>query len=257
MMTEERRLSFHRALRQPAPQGCFRRRLLLTATAGRVEAAVEDDFHHFRVALQHAQGRVTSVTATAPRSPWSTCADAAAMLKTLVGLPVSPHPWIETQQLDPRLQCTHQYDLALLAMATAAHGTARCYDATITDPVAGRRQALLQRDGATLLQWMLQDFTIQAPDALAGRTLQSLGARALTGFGDEFAEQVLVLRRAVMTSQGRMLDLDRLDTAEDTLAGMQGACYTYRIERAAQALRNRGSSRDLTHADPATLALHH
>src|SRR3546814_8833220 len=60
---------------------------------------------------------------------------------------------------DALLQCTHQFDLATLAIALAARGgSARHYHAFVEDGAAvEQRRATLRRDGETVLRWAFQD----------------------------------------------------------------------------------------------------
>jgi hypothetical protein len=52
----------------------FRRRIEIrsrsTTTGGEVRAALEDDFHHFRVTVHHKNGIVSAVEGASPRHPF-------------------------------------------------------------------------------------------------------------------------------------------------------------------------------------------
>src|SRR5436190_762846 len=119
------------------PHGSFRRRIRVIATApGVVEGGLEDDQHYFTVTLRHDDACVLSVESGSVRSPWTTCADAAAPLRALAGMPLSDRCLAVTEWTASVEHCTHQLDLAGLAVAHAARVVAggspsRQYDAEI------------------------------------------------------------------------------------------------------------------------------
>ncbi|HEX5616010.1 MAG TPA: DUF2889 domain-containing protein, partial [Acidimicrobiia bacterium] len=95
----------------------YRRRIRVTTIApGRVVAALEDDFHHFVVTLDHDERVVTACRASAHRWPWSTCPDAAAVLAELTGMTLSERFTAVAAVTDPRHHCTHQLDAATHAI---------------------------------------------------------------------------------------------------------------------------------------------
>ena len=61
------------------------------------------------------------------------------------------------------------------------------------------------------------------------------------------------MRRAVLISGSRLMDLDALPTPAATGHGV-GACYVHHPERMTVARRNVGSTRDFTDAPEALLA---
>src|SRR3990167_3132250 len=112
----------------------------------RVRAALEDDFHHFRVELEIRDGRITSIQAEAPRHPYSLCPAAAQALQALQGSAPSRQAHSVHRVVDPSQQCTHLLDLAGLAGAAAARGLAhRRYDIEVPMRVAGRTRTTLAR----------------------------------------------------------------------------------------------------------------
>lgn len=228
---------------------------------GVVRATLEDDFHHFRVVLRHAEGRVTAVEADSPRSPYSLCPVAGLELRRIVGMVLSEDMTAVFRVADAREQCTHQIDLAALAVTAAARGTTRRrYDIVVYDRRPGEdRHALLSRDGAPLLDWTLDGYAIAAPEPYAGHQLgtgfTSWVAEALD---PEAAEAALVLRRGVFISGGRGMakQLDGYASAPVT-----SGCWVQQPARAPLAMRQKGSTQDftgraasLTQADEAWLA---
>lgn len=227
--------------------GAFRRRIVISHTthadAGCVRAVLEDDFHHFRVALSYAQGHVTEVEADSLRNPYSLCPTAGRQLGLLVGMALSPVASSVNRHTDPAEQCTHQFDLAGLAVATAVSGRPwRQYDIEIPDRVSGGTQALLSRDGEPVLAWDLCETSITGPTPYAGISLREGFARwATTQLSSDEAEAAIVLRRCALISLGRGRPLD-----EQVHAVPTGLCFAQQPTRAVQALRVVGSTWDFS-----------
>jgi hypothetical protein len=226
--------------------GGLRRRVLLVATDRQVSAGVEDDFHHFSLRLEHDGARVTALHGEALRHPWATCPGAGARLQQLVGCPIARLPQAGTAHIDPHQHCTHQYDLALMAMAQAVRGGRRDYLAWVADEHGGRRVASLQRDGVVCLEWTLEASTIEAGSALIGANLRKLDMAALATADPDLAEAVGLLRRAVMVAGGRGIVTDSIAHIEAFAGHMTGACYAFQPERLADGERNKGSVRDFS-----------
>ncbi len=208
-----------------------------------VRAALEDDFHHFRVELVVADGRIGRVAAQTPRHPYSLCPSAGDALQALVGLEPSRHAHALAQAVEQNEQCTHLLDLAGLAGALAVRGIAeRRYDIDVAQRQAGRTQARLARDGTDLLCWEVQDLAVIGPDPYSGLDLRKGMARwALGHLPEEQAEAVLVLRRCAAISMGKGLPLDDQPHAQPT-----GRCYAQQPRRAPSAIRQVGSTLDFT-----------
>ncbi|WP_066343090.1 DUF2889 domain-containing protein [Azohydromonas lata] len=225
----------------------FRRRIdIRSRTDGGdscVRAALEDDFHHFRVELAAREGRIAAVRATAARQPYTLCEGAAAELQQLVGMALSPIAHTVTRSVEARQHCTHQLELAGLACAAAARGlSTRRYDIEVPLREAGCTNALLWRDGTLLLSWSLQDDTIVEPPLYAGMGVrQAMAGWAMQTLSADEAEAALVLRRCAVISNGKGLPLD-----EQPHARVTGLCWAQQPVRAAQALRVVGSTWDFS-----------
>ena len=103
------------------PDGPYRRRIrTVTVEPGVVEGGLEDDFHHFEVRLRHDGEHVTGIQVRSRRWPWDTCPDAAANLRPIEGMPLSPRCTAVAGIANPLLNCTHQFDLAGLCVSHAA-----------------------------------------------------------------------------------------------------------------------------------------
>jgi hypothetical protein len=234
------------------PFGSYRRRVRTLTTADDVvEAGLEDDFHYFTVTLHHDGEHVTEMVGGARRWPWSTCPDAAGPLRSLEGMPLSPRCLAVGEHADPRLNCTHMFDLAGLAVAHAARGgavgTARQYDVKIpfAAQFGGEHDVSVWRDGELVHTWTLDGRDCISPPPFS--EVQWKGGFlkwADETFPPEESEPVIVLRRACDIGMGRGMDLDGYDTGEELAPMMRGICYSMQPEQISVALRNKNSARD-------------
>lgn len=229
----------------------FRRRVDIFAPpdtgVGEVRAALEDDFHHFRVWLCHHEGQVTAIGGEALRYPYSLCPQACDQLQQLVGMRLDRIAHSVTRQTDASHQCTHLLDLAGLAVAAAARGThQRRYEINVGQRIASRTRATLIRDGNEDLTWEVNGTLIEGPSPYCGINLREGMARwALSALNEEAAEAALLLRRCTLISMGRAFNLDAQIHASST-----SRCYSQQPERAEQALRMKGSTLDFSHEQP-------
>src|SRR5688572_29147182 len=105
------------AVRTP---GSYRRRVHLVAAERSVTAALEDDFHHFTMRVEHDGTVVTAVRAEALRHPFTTCPGAVDELEHLTGAPLSPSLIALQKYANVREHCTHLFELTSLAIAHVA-----------------------------------------------------------------------------------------------------------------------------------------
>ena len=191
-------------------------------------AAIEDDYHHFRVLLRAENGVLTEARSHALRYPNNFCPAAGTRLAELPGRPLVANAAEVMEFTDARQQCTHQFDLAALAVAALAHRRPhRRYEATIPDRVEGRASAALHRDGVEVLRWELAGNVIEGPEPFAGRSIGTGFTAFVRTLPEEEAEAALVLRRAVFVSQGRGIDLKALGRIAPL-----GGCWAWQPERA-------------------------
>jgi len=225
----------------------FRRRILIasdpTKNGTRYRAALEDDFHHFKVELLVQDGLIASLHGEAPRHPYSLCPSAANQLQLLVGTAPETSAHGVMRKVDASQQCTHLLELSGLVAAAAARGLAqRRYDIEVPLRVQGHTHATLDRDGTRLLAWDVQDLDIAGPPPYSGLALRQGMARwALTNLTEDMAEAALVLRRCAVISMGKNRPLDAQRHAKAT-----GACYAQQPERAPLAFRQVGSTWNFT-----------
>jgi hypothetical protein len=235
----------------------YRRAYALVGGEGRVVADMEDDFHRFRVTLEHDGVRVTRVVGEALRFPWTECPGAAAVLERLSGMALTTRPTAAGLHSDPRAHCTHLFDTAALAVAHAAAGRLRRrYDVEVPDRVEGRTRARLRRDGEPLLDWEVEHTRVVAPEPFADLPLRG---RDFLRFVEheldpDLGEAALVLRRACFISAGRARDLDAAPNAGVYLPLAANTCHSFTPGIAERALRVQGTTREFTHRPEVLLA---
>lgn len=223
--------------------GAFRRRIVIAHEGGprrgTARAALEDDFHHFRAAVDHEFEQVLHVEGSALRNPYTLCPSAAGPLNGLVGMRLDRIASSVARVTEASLQCTHLFDLAGLAIATAAmQRPRRQYDIEVPDRVNGRTQAKLWANGDLLLDWQLDGLVIAGPNV---SLREGFSRWALQTLSPDEAEAAIVLRRCAMISLGRQKNLYIQIHAMPT-----GHCHVQQPERAALALRIVGSTWDFS-----------
>lgn len=210
------------------PPGFWRRFRIIPA-AGRVCCEVEDDYHCMRVTVEHDGVRATAVAPHMRRAPWTTCPGAESELQaTFTGVALADFPARGAKKQN----CTHLYDLAELAAAHAMDPAPLVYDILVADPVEGRRQATIYRDGQRLFGWVEQQFELLEPVELAGRSLFDLREWLERQPADK-REAARLLRWGTILANGRQIPLEQQSDA----GKMPANCYTFQPQRAAQAKR--------------------
>ncbi len=212
--------------------GLFRRRIRLTRQHHQVHGELEDDCHGFQVTLQHDGHVVTAITGAALRVPLTSCAGALQPLQALVGCALDASPSAIIAQAKPRSNCTHWYDLSLLALAHAMQSEAvRVYDVEVDDAPAdgGAARAEVFLNGRSVLRWQLQGTSIVEPQEHAGKpVLHGFSAWAYGAFDGAEREAAFVLSKGVFVAFSRMFDMSGIG-GQPALShtNMLGACYSY------------------------------
>lgn len=241
--------------RKASPEGRLRRLIDLRRwDEHTVVGWVEDDFHHFGVTIEHAEGHVRAVRVATLRYPWATCVEVGAPLQALVGCAVPERASDVGAMVDMRAQCTHVFDLSGLVLAHISRRELyRRYEVLVTDPdilrwegkyqpVFGPLRAELIQDGEQVMCWEVADNLIKAPVQFSGQSLGG-GFRAWTERMDEAsAEYATILRRAILVAGGRAIDHDRIATA--AAMHQPALCYSFQPERREVAVRMAGQERD-------------
>jgi Protein of unknown function (DUF2889) len=216
----------------------FRRRFIVTPRSDRVSSELEDDYHCMGVTIHHDGKAATKIEAVMQRAPWTTCPGAVARLEqTFTGVPLENF----AVRGEKRANCTHLHDLAVLAAAHAFDSDPLVYDILVSDPVEGRRQSELRRNGTTLLGWVQVDGQIVEPKELCGVSFDQMRPwiDSLDPGGQEAAR---VLRWGSILAHGRTIPWER---QADSSRLPVGNCYTFQPERRAQA-RRIGAIRDFS-----------
>jgi hypothetical protein len=244
------------------PNGAYRRRIRLVALdAQTVWGGLEDDFHHFEVTLHHDSRVVTGIEMRAVRWPWTTCPDAGRALEALVGMELSDRSTAVAAVTDPRMNCTHQFDLAGLCVAHATReAKTRQYDVELPPPVDRLVTTRLWRDGELLHEWQLAVGEARTRELVSPPPFTDAPWRggfmkwADANLPPEEAESAIVLRRSCDIGMGRGMDLEAIDVAEELAGIMTGVCYSMQPEVMPVAFRNKGSIRDFGQHPEALLA---
>jgi hypothetical protein len=202
----------------------MRRVQLIEPGPGRVTAEVEDDYHRFFVELSHDGERITGVRTESKRHPWTTCPSAGDHLAArLTGAALRE---VEGRE-EPLTHCTHMLDLAILAAAHAGDSEPTLYEMLVDDPDVSPRSAVLRRNGAEVLRWLIDGTALVAPGMMAGRDLRML-KHWIGEIDPALREPARVLRRGAYIARGRGFDFSQLTTASAVSAVM--ACYTFSAE---------------------------
>jgi hypothetical protein len=236
---------------RPGTTGVYRRRIRLIAAPGTVRAALEDTAHAMRLVLRHDGARVTGIEPRFTRIPLTTCAGAAEPLRALVGLPLASYPEKRLATLDPRLNCTHLYHLALLALAHASRNGTRQYDVAVPCDRSAPVWASLHRDGAIVHHWQIEGGGILAPAALAGRpVLQGFSRWAAAHFDAETFEAAIVLHNGIFVSgAGHWETTKPRSLRASDYPELLGACFSYQPVRVQDGVYIPDSPRDTTPPD--------
>lgn len=225
----------------------FRRRFRVIPAEGRVQAEVEDDFHRMSVIVHHDGATATAIEPDMRRAPWTTCPGAIDKLKqTFAGVALKDFPI----RGEKKINCTHLYDLAILAAEHAFDQAPTIYDILVSDPVDGRRRAELRKNGVALLAWTEEKFRLVEPPEVAGLTLDKLRTWIET-LDPSKQRAAKLLQWGNMIANGRGIPLEQQSDATK----MPPNCYSFQPERAVSATRV-GVIRDFSGGDAEPLADH-
>lgn len=246
-------------MRAPNPDygsGLFRRRLRLQVEPRAVGVDLEDSNHGFRLRLTHDGEAVSGVQVQAVRHPFVTCSEAVAPLGRIVGMRLDADPAALRARLVPGEQCTHLYDLAMLAHARARDTwLERLYDVVVDDEREGVTRARVWCDGVMVHDWGIRDRALATPAALHGRPMmRGFYAWAAAAFDDMPLEAAVVLQRGYFVAQSRrMLNSPAAEHPATADRMPEGTCHSYNATVVQRALRIEGAVRDLTHRPEALL----
>ena len=114
---------------------------------------LEDGMDGLRSTIVHDGDKVCEVLGETLRYPMSTCSGAIGPLQELLGLPLSLSAEEINKAGNPFGNCTHLYDLSILAIAHSQYPAAiRQYDVEVDDELDGACEARVVIDGELIHQ---------------------------------------------------------------------------------------------------------
>lgn len=246
-------------MRAPNPDygsGLFRRRLRLHCGTREVAIDLEDSNHGFCLRLAHDGESVTGVRAQPVRHPFVTCPEAVVPLGRIVGTRLDADPASVRTRLVPGEQCTHLFDMAMLALSHAPEvGLERLYDVVVDDERNGVTRARVWCDGALVHDWCIRARALETPADLAGRPMmRGFFGWAAAAFDAMPLEAAVILQRGYFVAQSRRMRNSPAAEHPATADHMpEGNCHSYNAAAVGRALRIEGAVRDLTHRPDALL----
>lgn len=235
-------------MQQPQSEHVFYRRVLFDVSATECRIAMEDEHHYFVIHLGHDGERITSLTSAALRTPWSICPQAERRLQAFVGQPLRQRIAVSLDAIDGKQQCTHQYDLLMVALSQARRPGRREYLCKVIGAMYEYRHAQLWLNDEQLLDWHLKGTRIDSKDVFDQRDLRTVMSWADETLDDQTLEALYVMRRAVMVAAAKGVNLDLISDAGKLMKRQAGACFAFQPERADSAMRMVGSTRsDVLH----------
>jgi len=207
----------------------FRRRINIVPNGQSVTAAVEDDFHCMAVTLVHDCDTVTAVEADMERAPWTTCPQAVVELATTftgVALTAVAKRGLKSAN------CTHLYDLAILAAAHVQDAFPTVYDVFVSDAVEGRKHCEIRKGNGVILDWAIEHDRVSHPAVVAGTHLLAMRDWIAT-LEPTMREAARILQWAALIAHGRDIPI----AAQSDATRMPPNCFTFQPDRARLARR--------------------
>ena len=237
------------ALNPAYGSGCFRRRIRLRGETNRVSAELEDDFHAFRLDIEHDGHCLTEICGESLRAPTDACPEAPALLRAFIGISIGGDRQCFRAHANPRLHCTHLHDLLWLALSHATRGpVTRQYDVEIGDARDGVCKLNIHLDENPLLVWSSRDGMLSAPAEHAGQSLREGFSRwaAQTLSGDQL-EAAYIVQICALIATARRFDINQMRSARrEPVRALRGACHAFQPEVAARATPRLGNTRDFS-----------
>ncbi len=230
-------------------QGVFRRRIRLSQIADTIVGELEDCMHGFRSTIVHDGSKVREVLGETLRYPMSTCPGATEPLQELLELPLAMSAEEINKAGNPFGNCTHLYDLSILAIAHSQYHTAiRQYDVEVEDEIDGACEARVFLDGELIHQWQTSLFQVESPAKLKGKTLfKGFSRWAKQNFAGPELEAAHVLQKGYFVAQARRYNTEKA-AGQSALheQAQRNVCYSYSDGIVEKAVRLGGNSRDFT-----------
>lgn len=231
--------------------GCFRRRIRLLGSANGVSAEMEDDYHAFRLWIEHDGHRLTEVTAESLRVPTDACPEAPALLRAFIGIELDGNRQRFRGHAAPRLHCTHLHDLLWLAVSHASRGeSTRQYDVEVSDAREGVSELRVDLNEQALLSWSCQDGVLITPLEHGGKSIREgfsrWAAQALSG---DLLEAAYIVQICALIATARRFNVNQMRSMRrEPVKALQGACHAFQPDVAARATPRIGNTRDFSQA---------
>lgn len=229
--------------------GTYRRKIRLESSPGCVRAELEDDYHAFRLTMEHRAGLIARVGAQSLRVPSVTCTEAPDMLARFAGQSLDLRRGEFRGVENPRSHCTHLHDLLWLACVHARRPAGvRGYDITMPDLRDGRTIAEVCIDGVAIHRWTTDLKDILAPEIHVGRPLYKGFVRwSEAEFSGDALDAAILLQRGIAVGSARRVDVAAVRAAGLNLdPAMEGACYTHQRETRLRYMPMPGNIRDFS-----------
>lgn len=210
----------------------FHRAIVIRPEAGQVTALVEDDLHHMKVTLDHDGEVITCVEGEMIRAPWSTCPGARlALAETFTGAELAAAAGVGAKKQN----CTHLFDMAVLAAAHARDAAPTRYDLRVEDPLEGVRPMDIARNGEVRMAWIEKDKRFLAPAAIAGLGYKEMGPW-IASLSPAEEEMARLLRGVAVISHGRQIPMEKQSDA----TRIPPNCHTFQPGQREHAVRVSG-----------------
>ena len=210
--------------------GTLQRHIRVRSAPGVVIGKLDDNHHAMQCRLHHDGKVVTGIDSEMVRVPMSTCPGAKLILQELVDEPLA-RSWKDlTADGRARRQCTHLFDLALLAFGFASETSRdRCIDIVMPDAIDGLRTVRVWVDEVLVINWVTRDDVILSPEPWRGQQiLESFLRRALETTSGIERDAALMAQKTMIVARGRSHIFDKREGAPISDVGsMLGVCYSY------------------------------
>jgi len=229
-------------------RGVYRRRIRLSATSGEVIAELEDCNHGFRVAVSHDGKCVKGISPEALRVPLTTCPSAVGLVRDLIGTPLQADITTIAQSVNPKANCTHLYDLTVLAIHHALRREpVRQYDIAIPDEDGQPTTATIHLNGKLILSWTIQQWQLFNPELAGVNLAMRFGDWASRQYQGDEREAAFALQKGYLVSNARRFDMNKLQGTPVTVVdAMLGVCYSYTSGTIEKATRTLNATRDFS-----------
>ena len=211
-----------------------RRKVRLASDGGRVIAQFSDIYHEMSCEVFHDGETIQSISGAMSRVPTSLCQGATQVLEMLTGAPLDADLSEFYGGSRAKQQCTHLYDLAVMAIRHCRREGERIYEAEVPDMV-GVVDVSIRCNGKPVHQWRIKDERIVVPVELSGKpVIKGFMSWAHKIYSDpDKLEAALILSRTIFIARGRRFSIasGRGHTL-DTHKTLEGSCYAYQPARA-------------------------